>query len=137
MEEREGDGAQGLKEQIARQGPQHQGDAAHGQILQEEEPGDLPVLQADQDIGAQLPAAPGEHEAGGVLDQPADDAHHQDAGQDDNDGHGLHHAGQGKQLLGEHKAVERIDQGGGHDDGDEVDQIILGLPPGVAHGELR
>ncbi|MEH2957435.1 hypothetical protein [Candidatus Merdisoma sp. JLR.KK006] len=40
-------------------------------------------------------------------------------------------------LLREYQPIESIQQRRRHNDCDEVDHIVLRLPPGVAQGELR
>ena len=131
------DGPQSLVQQPTQQDANGQGAAPHRQILQEKQPGHLFILQTDEDIGTQLPAAALEHEAGGVGHQPAEHTYHHDAGQHDYHGQHSHALGQGADLLGKHQGVEGVEQGGGHDHGGKIDQIILGLPLGVAQGQLR
>ena len=125
-----------LKQQIPRRQPQEQSRAAHRQIFQKKQPGHLTVLQPDQNIGAQLPAAAGEHEAGGIGDQPAGDEHCGRAGQDDHQGQRSQFFRQIGDLPGKDQTVEGIDQSGGHHNGDEIHQIVPCLPPGVAPGKL-
>ena len=137
LEQGQGHRPEGLVEQSAQGGPQRQSAASHGQVFQKKQPGHLSVLQADEQVGAQLPAPAQEHEFGGIGHQPAEDAHHNHSRQGDHYGQHLHGFGQGLDLLGEGQGVEGVEQGGGHDHRDEIDQIVLCLALGVAQGELR
>ncbi len=78
-----------------------------------------------------------EHKAGGIVHQPAKDAHYHDTGQDDHQRQHLHLIGKKLDFLGKYQSVKRIQQCGRHDYGDEVDQIIPGLSLGVSEGQLR
>ncbi len=93
-EQSQKDGSQRLKDQIAEQNAESEGKCAHDQIFQEEKPCHLSVFQSDQDIGAELPAAFREHEAGGVLHQPANDADYHDTGKNDHQRKRSQHGGQ-------------------------------------------
>ncbi len=137
LKQGERQGPEGLVEQPAQNGAQCQGAAPHGQVFQEKQPGHLPVLQADEQVGPQLRAPAQKHELGGVGHQPAEDTHHHHRGQGDHEGQHLHPLGQGLDLLGEGEGIEGVEQGGGHDHRDEVDQIVLCLPLCVAGGQLR
>ena len=137
LEQGEGQGPEGLVEQPAQDRPQRQGAAPHGQVFQKKQPGHLPVLQADEQVGAQFPAPAQEHELCGVGHQPAEDAHHHHRGQSNHERQHLHGLSQGADFSGEGEGVEGVEQGGGHDYRDKVDQIVLGLALGVAQGELR
>ena len=136
MEQGQGDGPQYLEEQAAQQQPHRQGCSPRRQILQDEQPCHLTVLQADEDISAKLPAPPGEHEIHDIADQPPHDGDDNGAHQDGDKRQAAHKGGQGPELLGEHQPVESVDQSGGQDDCDEVDQIVPGLPPGIPQGKL-
>ena len=74
---------QNLVEQSAKRQSQCKSRAAHRQIFQEEQPRYLPVCQPNQYIGSQFPAPAGKHELSGIAYQPAENAHNNDAGQDD------------------------------------------------------
>ena len=130
------DGPKDLKHQVSQHHPQHQGNGPYRQILQEKQPGHLPVFQADEEVSPQLPASSGQHEPGDIGHQPAQNQHHRHAGQDNNQGQAGELGGQFRYLPGEHQPIERVHQRRGNDNGDKIDQVIPGLPPGIAPGEV-
>ena len=129
-------GPKDLKHQVSQHHPQHQGNGPYRQILQEKQPGHLPVFQADEEVSPQLPASSGQHEPGDIGHQPAQNQHHRHAGQDNNQGQAGELGGQFRYLPGEHQPIERVHQRRGNDNGDKIDQVIPGLPPGIAPGEV-
>ena len=100
-EEGQQDGPQSLVEHVPQDEAQRQGTAPHRQVLQEEEPGYLFVLQTDKQVGPKLPAPAQEHELCGIGYQPAKDAHHDRGGHSNHQGQHIHPLGQSFDLLGE------------------------------------
>ena len=91
--------AQSLKKKTAHECSRHEGGYADNQVFLHKKAGYLLRFQTDQHVGSEFTASSGQHEPGGVVDQPADDTYHYDAGEHDHGGQVCHTHGQFQQFF--------------------------------------
>ena len=137
LEQRQYHGPEYLIEQSAQDNPQCQGAAPHCQIFQKEQPGHLLILKAGEQIGSQFPAPAQEHELCGIGCQPAKHTHHYDGGHGNHQRKHIHPPGQCSDLSGKGQGVKGVEQGGGHNYRDKVDQVVFCLSSGISEGKLK
>lgn len=118
-----------------------QGDQADEARLQKEQAGHLPLAQAQQQVGAQLPLPAAEEKAVGVEDQAGQHHRHEDGKNVYQRGDGLHdgvaYIVQIDQRPLAVQGVEGVEQADAKGEGEQIHPVVPKGPAHVAQGQLR